>query len=81
MALVGKTALVANVGNIIPGAQPRFGVFHAGDVEEAARRQAGVLLEGANQRLLAQREALSKLVKRRWCGEVGKKCRLNLLAG
>ena len=81
MALVGKSALVADVGNIIPGAQPRFGVLHAGDVEEAARRQAGVLPEGANQRLLAQREALGKLVEGRRAGEIGKKCLLNLPAG
>jgi hypothetical protein len=29
MALIGKTALVANVRNIISGTQPRFGVLHA----------------------------------------------------
>jgi hypothetical protein len=81
MALVGKPALVANVGNIIPGAQPRFGVLHAGDVEEAARRQAGVLPEGADQRLLAQRESLGKFVKRRRCGQIGKKRLPNVLAG
>lgn len=81
MALVGKAALVADVCNIIPGAQPRFSVFHAGDVEKAARRQAGVLPEGADQRLLAQREALGKLVEGRRAGEIGKKRLLNLLAG
>ena len=63
MALIGKPALVADIGNIIPGAEPRFGVFHAGDVEKAARRQASVLPEGADQRLLAQREAVGKVVE------------------
>lgn len=53
MALIGKPTLVAYVGNIIPGAQPCFGVFHAGDIKEAGWRQPGVLPEGTNQRLLA----------------------------
>lgn len=65
MALVGKAALVADVGDVVSGTQPRLGVLHAGDVEEAARRQAGVLPEGADQGLLAQRESLGKLVERR----------------
>ena len=81
MALVGKPAMVADVGNVVSGTQPRFGVLHAGDVEKADRRQAGVLPEGADQRLLAQRESLRKLVKRRWCGQVGKKCLLKVLTG
>ena len=71
MTLVGKPALVAHVGDIIPRAQPRFGVLHARNVEETARRQAGILPESADQRLLAQRESLGELVKGRRCGKVG----------
>lgn len=81
MALVGKPALVADIGDIIPGTQPRFGVLNAGDIEEAARRQARVLLEGTDQRLLSQRESLRKCVEGRRAGKTGKKCLLNLLAG
>ena len=81
MALVGKPALVADVGNVVSGTQPRFGVLHAGDVEKADRRQAGVLLEGTDQRLLSQRESLRKCVEGRRAGKIGKKCLLNLLAG
>ena len=58
MALVGKPALVADVGNVVPARSRAFGVLHAGDVEKADRRQAGVLLEGTDQRLLSQRESL-----------------------
>lgn len=57
MALIGEAALVADVGNVIPGAQARFGELYPGNVQESAGRQASVLLKGSDKRLFAQREA------------------------
>lgn len=45
MALVGEAGLVGHIGNLVPGAQPCFGVLHARVVKKAAGRQAGILLE------------------------------------
>ena len=46
MALIGKAALIADVGYLVPGAQARFGVFHPRDVEKTARRQPGIAFKG-----------------------------------
>ena len=56
VALVGKAALVADVGNVIPGAQARFGELYPGDVQESTGRQARILFKGSDKRLFAQRE-------------------------
>lgn len=53
MALVGKPALVTDIGEIIPRTQSRFGVFHARDAEKASWRQAGVLFKGADCGLMS----------------------------
>ncbi len=58
VALIGKAALIANISNIIPGAQTRFGELYPGNVQESAGRQACILLKGSDKRLFAQRKAL-----------------------
>ena len=43
MALVGKSGLVADVGDLISGAQARFGKFDACHIHKAGGRQAPLL--------------------------------------
>ena len=64
MTLVGKPGLVADVGDLISGAQARFGEFNPRDIDKAGGRQAGILLEGADQRLFAQGELVGQRIKR-----------------
>ena len=64
MTLVGKPGLVADVGDLISGAQARFGKFDACHIHKAGGRQASVLLKGANQRLFAQGELVGQRIKR-----------------
>ena len=64
MALVGKPGLVADVGDLIPGAQARFGKFDTRHIHKAGGGQAGVLLKGADQRLFAQGELVGQRIKR-----------------
>ncbi|STV96433.1 Uncharacterised protein [Klebsiella michiganensis] len=70
VALVGKPGLVADIGDIIPGPQARFGELNPRDIDKAGGRQAGILLEGADQRLFAQRNSSARL------SSVGGACRL-----
>ncbi len=51
-----KPALVADISNIIPGAEPAL-AYSTQEMLKAARRQASVLPEGADQRLFAQRSS------------------------
>ena len=51
VTLIGKPGLVAHIGNIIPCAQARFSEFNTRDIDKTGGREAGLLLEGADQRL------------------------------
>jgi len=53
VALIGKAALVASVGNIRPGAQTCFSKLNPGAIEKGDGRQANILLKSADQRLFA----------------------------
>ena len=71
VALVGKPGLVADIGDIIPGPQARFGELNPRDIDKAGGRQAGILLEGADQRLFAQRKLIGEAIQRRRRLQIG----------
>jgi hypothetical protein len=52
MALVGKPALIADIGNLVSGPQPLAGIVNPYDVQITSWRQPGVLLKGTDQRSL-----------------------------
>lgn len=64
MALVGKPALVTDIGEIISRTQSRFGVFHARDAEKASgvrpvsclKVRINVSLRSENRRARSSRE-------------------------
>lgn len=66
MTLIGETSLVGDIGNTVPGTQSVSGILNAGHIDKAGRSQAGILLKGANQGLLTERELLRQSVPRRW---------------
>ena len=71
VALVGKPGLVAHIGDIIPGPQARFGELNPRDIDKAGGRQAGILLEGADQRIFAQRKLIGEAIQRRRRLQIG----------
>ena len=63
MALVGKPALIADIGNFVPGPQPLAGVVNPYDVQITSWRQPGVLLKSADQRLFAHVTLMCQLIE------------------
>ena len=65
VALIGKAGLIADVGYLVPGAQAAPGVLDPRHIDKAGRRQAGILLKGADQGLFAQRKFVGQRIQRK----------------
>ena len=63
MALIGKASLIADIGNFVPGPQPLAGIVNSYDVQITSRRQPGVLLKSADQRLFTHVALMCQLIE------------------
>ena len=63
MALVGKPALVSDIGNFVSGPQPLASIVNPYDVQITSWRQPGVLLKGTDQRLFTYVTLMCQLIE------------------